>query len=114
MIKYITIPEQKKTVAILTGMKYDAIYRIYKFCNGTDISFDWTKYLMPEKFRSVVVCSPDDTYDVNEGKKQAKEKLLNKYYSALHEKINDFTQNIFTAYSKALDDTILSRKYEED
>lgn len=94
-IKYYHVPEQKKTIAVLTGTSMDANNKIRKMMklddeNNPALFVNISKYCMPDKFRAVVVCSEDDEYSKEAGEKFAKEKLLEKYYSKFDEAIEKF------------------------
>lgn len=93
-IKYISIPERRKTVAILEGTSWDALNKITKLCGNASISPDLFYYEMPDHFRAVAVCSAEDEWDEEVGKKIAKEKLMRKYYNSFDGKIDLFRKNV--------------------
>ena len=106
MIKYIHVPDQRKTIAVLQNTAYDAILKINKILAGTSLVFDPDKYIMNKAYRAVVVCHPGDEYSKEEGENQAKEKLLDKYYGALDEKMNLFYEdcaNVIERWNKYVD-----------
>lgn len=95
MIKYIEVPEYKKIVAILSDTAYDAVFKIMKITGSTKtIGFDPSKYMMRDTYRAVVVCHGDDTYSLEEGKKQAKKKLLDHYYEALDKRVDMWVEDV--------------------
>jgi hypothetical protein len=94
-IKYVNVPEQKKTIAILENCKYSAVNQIAKIIGDTDsMCFNPNKYLMNDVYRAVVVCHPDDEYSLEEGKKQAKKKLLDHYYEALDKRVDMWVEDV--------------------
>jgi hypothetical protein len=97
MIKYVVIPESKKTMAILENTKYDAQYRINKMLKDTGFCFiPSAKYLMPNKFVATTVCNDVDVYDVEEGKRIAKQKLLNHYHASIDKRVKMFKDELST------------------
>ena len=94
-IKYVDVPEQKKTIAILENCKYSAVNQIARITGSTKtIGFDPSKYMMRDTYRAVVVCHGDDTYSLEEGKKQAKKKLLDHYYEALDKRVDMWVEDV--------------------
>ena len=90
-IKYIHIPEQKKTIAVISNAKYAAVHQISRMVNNSkSILFDPCEYLMSDSYRAVVVCHDEDKYSAEEGECMAKRKLLNKYYGALDKRVDAF------------------------
>ena len=93
-IKYFVDKENKKTVAVLGGCRWDSINRINKMLRrGVDdelyVGHD-SSYLMPNTFRAVVMCSEQDEYDVEEGKRQAKNKLMRNYNKSMDKRIAQY------------------------
>lgn len=100
MIKYVVMPESKKTMAILENTKYDAQYRIDKMLRGTGFCFVGSdKYLMPNKFVATTVCNNADVYDIEEGKKIAKQKLLDHYHTSVNKRVKMFKDEFKTLCS---------------
>ena len=98
MIKYYEVPEQKKTIAVLENTSYDAINQIAKVVGDTNsLCFNPSKYLMKNSYRAVVVAHPDDEYNVEEGRRRAKEKLLDHYYEQLDKRLDAFADDLNAA-----------------
>lgn len=95
-IKYYSIPSQGKTVAILRNTEMDAINKIGKIMNGFDWCFYTKKYLMPQQFRAVVKVYGDDVFDVEEGRRRAKEKLMKTYRKAFNKRFDMFRADLIT------------------
>lgn len=100
MIKYIHVPEQKKTIAVLQHTEYDAILKINKMMAGTSMLFDPDRYMMNNTYRAVVVCASGDVYSKEEGERQAKKKLLDKYYRALDNTMELFCDDLRSVAEK--------------
>ena len=98
-IKYVVIPEKRKTIAILEGCKWDAVNRIRKM-TGDYINCYNPKYLMPNRFKVSTVCDPRDNYDVEEGKRIAKDKLMRNYYKSMDKKIEVFRNDLININSR--------------
>lgn len=95
MIKYVSLPDKRTTIAILEDCAFDAINKINKMCDsafGNDVyaGIVIRKYVMPNRFKVSVVCSDEDVWDEEEGKRIAKAKLLRNYYASLDKRINRF------------------------
>lgn len=92
-IKYVVIPEKRKTIAILEGCTLDAVHRIEKMLG--DCMYGCSpKYFMPYCFKASTVCAPEDPYDIEEGKRIAKKKLMKKYYKSLDKRIKAFKNDL--------------------
>lgn len=93
-IKYFVDKKNKKTVAVLEGCRWDSINRINKMLRrgvNDELYVGWdSPYLMPNTFRAVVVCSEQDEYDVEEGKRQAKNKLMRNYNKSMDKRIAQY------------------------
>ena len=100
-IKYVVIPERKKTIAILEGTEWDALNRIEKMTG--DSSFYSHKYLMPNRFKASTICDDRDNYDIEEGKRIAKEKLMKNYYKSMDKKIEMFRNDLIALNSKVFE-----------
>ena len=115
MIKYVHVPEQFKTIAILENTKYDAVHKIAKIMGQTkSLCFDPSKYLMSSSYRAVVVCHPEDSYDFHKGEKIAKKKLLDRYYTALDSKCDEFIADLNTAMFECSNRVSCTRKNREN
>lgn len=74
--------------------RYDAIGLIEEVCYGR-----WKKhYLIKDVYKSIAYCSVDDEFDLKEGMRVARGKLLNKYYkdkvAVLNKAIKDIQKNL--------------------
>lgn len=111
-IKYIVIPEQRKTIAILPNTRFDLLRKINKtFANVKGVDILDSKYLLNEYYRASVVCHGDDEYNEDIGKREAKKKVMDKYHAALDKGYRDFMLDMYdvvgheiirmTAFNKA-------------
>ena len=115
MIKFVHVPEQNKTIAILENTKYDAIHKIAKIMGQTkSLCFNPSKYLMSSSYRAVVVCHPDDEYNPAVGMKMAKAKLLDRYYTALDAKCDEFAEDLNAAQFEFCNRVSCTRKNREN
>ena len=90
-IKYFVNEEKRQVIGLLENTKWDAVNKISKMMAGTECCVvPSKKYLLPSEFRSVVQCDPRDKFDIEEGKKRAKKRILDRYYSALDKRVNRF------------------------
>lgn len=100
MLKHYVDKENRKVIAVAEGCDMDAINKIVKrypfiydagmYVAITDdagkrvkrhklqFNFGLEKALMPESFRAVATCAPEDTYDYEVGREIADKKLLEK------------------------------------
>lgn len=91
MIRYFVNEEKKQVIGLLEGTRWDAINKINKMMRDTDFCFcPGEKFMMPDKFRTVVQCDPRDKFDPEVGKRWAKERILQRYYKALDKRIDKF------------------------
>jgi hypothetical protein len=115
MIKFVHVPEQNKTIAILENTKYDAIHKIAKIMGQTkSLCFNPSKYLMSSSYRAVVVCHPDDEYNPAVGMKMAKAKLLDRYYTALDAKCDEFAEDLNAVQFEFCNRVSCTRKNREN
>lgn len=98
-IKYYPIPEKRQVVAVLSNTQYDAYNKIDKmmketgFCFAPHGSREYNKYMMPDTFKVTLTCDERDVYDVEEGKKIAKKKLMRNYRKSLNKRIATFKKS---------------------
>ena len=90
-IKYYTNPEKKMVIAVLKGTELDCINKIEKVMGHTDWEF-WAseRYMMPNCFRAVAKCAPEDVYNEEAGKALAKERVMRKYHKHFDLRWNKF------------------------
>lgn len=93
-IKYISIPDKKKVVAILEGTRWDALNKIAKLCGNSSVVVLNKKYEMPDKLRAVACCAQGDEWNEEVGKNIAKEKLMRKYYYLFDNRIDQFRKEV--------------------
>ena len=104
MIKYVVIPESKKTIGFLEGTKYDAQYKIAKILKDTGFCFVGSdKYLMPNKFTASTVCSDEDVYSEEEGKQVVKRKLMEHYHKSLNKRMEMFKKELSIVNANAFE-----------
>lgn len=88
-IKYFINEEKRQVIGLLENTKYDAINKIEKMLGDTEFCFCASrKYLMPNEFRAVVQCDPRDEFNIEEGMRIAKERIMKRYYPALDKRVN--------------------------
>jgi hypothetical protein len=96
-IKYFVDEKNKKTVAVLEGCRWDACNHIQKMlrCGNMDESLlSYRPYFMPDTLRAVVTCSELDQYDVEEGKRLAKKKLMEHYSKSVEKRVKQYQQDL--------------------
>ena len=104
-IKYYPIPEKRQMVAVLSNCKYDAFNKIDKMLRETGFCFspngakEYNKYMMPDTFKVVVTCDPRDTYDIEEGKRVAKKKVMRNYRKSMDKRIASFKNGVVSMAS---------------
>lgn len=114
-VKYIHIPEEKKTIAVLPNTKFSAVDRIVKVVGQTNsLCFNPNKYLMNNFYRAVVVCHDEDSYSPEEGERQAKMKLMNHYYEQLDKTLDRFVNDLNTAMFEVTNRLSCTRKNREN
>ena len=96
-IKYFVDEKNKKTVAVLEGCQWDAVNHIQKTLRRGNLDeslLSYRPYLMPDTLRAVVTCSEMDQYDVEEGKRQAKKKLMEHYSKSVEKRVKQYQQDL--------------------
>lgn len=92
-IKYFVNEEKRQVIGLLEDTRWDAYNKISKMIRDTDFCVAPNeKYMMPSQFRAVVQCDPADEFSVEEGKKKAKRRILDRYYPALHKRVSKFRE----------------------
>ena len=90
-IKYFVNEEKRQVIGLLENTRWDAYNKINKMIRDTDFCIAPNeKYMMPSEFRTVVQCDPADEFSVEEGKKIAKKRILDRYYPALDKRVGKF------------------------
>lgn len=94
-IRYIQLPEKKMTIAILENTRYSAVSKIAKAIGNTkSLCFDPDRYVMPNSFKAIAKCSPEDQWDADVGKVVAKAKVMRKYYKSYDKMLDMFSKDI--------------------
>ena len=93
-IKYVSIPEQGKTIAILAETRYDAINHIKNRCGDSHVWVCMKDYEMPNYFKSTVRVKEPDVFDTEIGQQIAKQKVLAKYYKVYDKKVEKFEKTV--------------------
>ena len=90
-IKYFVNEEKKQVIGVLSGCRWDAINKIDKMMGDTEFCFvPSKKYQMKNEYRAVVCCDERDEFDVEVGKTIAKQRIMERYYSALDKRVDKF------------------------
>lgn len=93
MIKYFVNEEKRQVIGLLENTRWDAYNKISKMIRDTDFCVAPSdKYMMPAEFKAIVQCDPTDEFSVEEGKKIAKQRILDRYYPALHKRVDKFRE----------------------
>ena len=91
MIKYFINEEKRQVIGLLDDTQWDAINKINKMMLDTDFCLcACKKYMMPHEFRVVVTCDPSDEFDAEVGKRIAKKRILDRYYTSLDKRVSEF------------------------
>jgi hypothetical protein len=110
MIKYVVLEDKKTVIAILENTRLDGINKINKVMGvdaGTSPFYvSHSKYLMPNIFKATVVCDPRDEWNVEEGKKFAKKKVLKNYYKSLDKRMDMFRDDLGKLNRKVFDEFV--------
>ena len=95
MIRYFVDENERKVVAVLENTRWDAYNKICKMVRDTDFCVvPKDKYMMHNSYRAVVSCDERDEFDVEIGKKIAKERALAHYYEAFDKRLDEFRNAI--------------------
>ena len=101
MIKYYHLKDGV-TIAELRNTKYDCVNRIARVTGNTkSLCFDPSKYLMHNVFRAAVKVHGSDVYDKEVGEKEAKRKVMAKYYRQLDRLSENFVEDLNKAMFEA-------------
>jgi hypothetical protein len=94
---YYQINEEKRTVAAyMTQCRFDAFKRIMLHYERWGVSQyrisrqEIAPLIMQNAYRAKAKCAPDDVFDEKKGKEIARERLLQKYNTALNRAITRF------------------------
>ena len=108
MIKYFINEEKRQVVGLLENTQWDAYNKISKVIRDTDFCVvPKEKYMMPSQFKAIVQCDPTDEFSVEEGKRIAKKRILDRYYAALDKRVEKFRDAV-----RVLDDKIFETSAE--
>ena len=92
-IKYFVNEDKRQVIGLLENTRWDAVNKISKMVRDTDFCVvPGNKYQMPNEFRVVVQCDERDEFDPEVGKKIAKKRILDRYYPALHKRVDKFRE----------------------
>lgn len=96
-VEYIINEEKRTVVAILKGTELDAHKAIMRQVGDAEESFfgfnsNWTT-LIPDSFTGKAKCDPRDEFSLDEGKKIAKARCMERYYRAKDVAIKTWYKN---------------------
>ena len=94
MIKYYYKPSTRQTFAVLNGCRFDAVNKIGKLMGNLEWCMCSNKYMMNDTYRVSVKCSDEDVFSEEEGRKQAKAKLMKKYYKDFDRCVDRFKTDL--------------------
>ena len=104
MIKYFVNEDEKKIIAVLENTRWDAHNKICRMIRDTDFCVvPKNKYMMHSAYRAVVTCDAKDEFDVELGKKIAKERVLEHYYAALDKRLDEFRHSVLVMNGKVFE-----------
>ena len=104
MVKYFVNEEERVVVAVLENTRWDAYNKICKMTRDTDFCVvPKDKYMMHSSYRAVVTCDERDEFDVEIGKKIAKERVLDHYYAALDRRLDEFRNSVLVMNGKVFE-----------
>ena len=96
-IEYIVNEEKRTVEAIIKGTENDAIHIFHKMQKRFAPTYKMVTYFtknstekwrMSTQYRGVAKCMETDVWDVEIGKKIARQRCINKYRVALHKRLN--------------------------
>ena len=103
MIKYYYKPSTRQTYAVLNNCRFDAINKISKLMGNLEWCMCSNKYMMNDTYRVSVRCSADDVFSEEEGRKQAKAKLMKKYYKDFDRCVDCFRSDLIELNSRVFE-----------
>lgn len=103
MIKYYYKPSTKQTFAVLQDCRFDAVNKIGKLMGNLEWGMCSDKYTMKDTYRVSVKCSDDDVFSEEEGRKQAKAKLMKRYYKDFDACVNRFRTDLIKLNSRVFE-----------
>lgn len=104
MIKYFVDEDERKVVAVLENTRWDAYNKICKMVRDADFCVvPKEKYMMHSAYRAVVSCDERDEFNVETGKKIAKERVLDHYYEALDKRVDEFRNAVLVMNGKVFE-----------
>ena len=107
MIKYFINEEKRQVIGLLEDTRWDAYNKISKMIRDTDFCVAPNeKYMMPTEFKAIVQCDPGDEFNVEEGMRIAKQRILDRYYSALDKRVNKFVNAVYVLNDIVFDNPV--------
>lgn len=104
MIKYFVNEEERIVAAVLENTRWDAHNKICKMVKDTDFCVvPRDKYMMHSAYRAIVKCDERDEFNVEVGKKIAKERVLEHYYEALDKRLDEFRASLLVMNGKVFE-----------
>ena len=107
MIKYYYKPSTRQTYAVLNYCRFDAVNKIAKLMGNLDWCMCSDRYTMKDTYRVSVKCSDDDVFSEEEGRKQAKAKLMKRYYKDFDACINRFRSDLIELNSRVFETPVV-------
>ncbi len=108
MIKYNVIENQGKVIARLDNCANDVVNLISK---KTGITMECDELQLNNSYKGIAKCHPEDVFDIEEGKRIAKERVIEKYNRAFNKALCIATDITYSAYQ---DVSEIENKYFRD
>ena len=94
-VQYVVDKKNRVVIATIDDCRWDAIDKINKkfihqATSKMEISSFISDMLMPNRFKAVARCCPEDEWDENVGKRLACERLTKKYEKSLNRRMARF------------------------
>lgn len=103
MIKYYVNKDKRQVIGVIDGTQYDVLKKINKMVDNEKFAYYYNeKCLMPNSFKAVVTCSPDDEFDVEVGKHIAKKRIMERYYNSFDKRMEFFIKDISNMMKNSL------------
>lgn len=106
-ITYIIDRKKRTVVAYMEHCEYDVIFSIRNIVN-TDLGYldeikalNLNRYMINDTYRGKAKCAPEDEWNVEEGMRIARNRLLEKYWKARHKATHSFMTDLNTVLDNA-------------
>ena len=103
-VEFLEFPEKGVVVCKLSGCSEIPVMRIEKYTRTVIDPYEFPRYIIDDTFVGVAKCAPEDTFDLEYGRKLALVKAKNKRGAAINRALTRFKKDVLQDLDRLTED----------